>query len=387
MDKIPHRLQGIDYYSRRIYHITMTTEGRRPLLGTAVGNPDLPRENPGGPHVVPSALGREVLGCLTSIEHYYPQARLLAWQLMPDHLHVVIFITQDGGPHLGQIVKGFKLGCNRAYRRLTAPAAPSTTAPAAPVAAPIAAPIPAPPVQEAAIISQPHQPQPHQPQPHQLPRPRPTTQERKHGQLWSASYYETPLYGQGQLHHMIAYVHDNPRRLLLKRQNTALFAPYPLEAAGMAFTAIGDAAILSPHLRPPQQQSLPLPPRPRPQQPPSPARAAVQLSTHLYLPDIDRAVASFLQKAKAGTLLISPFISLAEKSVMEAIIAARLPYVRLDGNGFGPYYKPAGRDCDLVAEGRLLLLAPWEPRPHLHRADFMALNAMAARLAAEPAET
>ena len=338
MEQIPHRLNNIDYYSRRIYHITMTTEGRRPLLGTVTGNPALPTDDPGAPCTQPSPLGSEVLSCLFSIEHFYPQARLLAWQLMPDHLHFVLFITDDTDSHLGQIIKGFKLGCNRAYRRL----------------------FPSPSVQEAAIPSQP-------PQPQQQPPRRPTTEERKHGQLWATSYYETPLSGKNQLERMIAYVHDNPRRLLLKRQRRDLFIPYPLHAAGIAFSAVGDAAILS-QLQP---------------SPPSPHRAAVQLSTHLYAADIDREVARFLTIARQGTLLISPFISPAEKAVMEALIAEGLSYVRLDGNGFGPYYKPSARDCDLVTAGRLLILTPWEPRPHLHRADFMALNAMAAQLAAD----
>ena len=95
-------------------------------------------------------------------------------------------------------------------------------------------------------------------------------------------------------------------------------------------------------------------------------------------------MARHLDKARSGVLMISPFISRAEKAVMAALQAEALPYVRLDGNGFGPYYKPSGLDCDLVASGLLLILAPWSPRPHLHRADFMALNAMARQLAAGP---
>ncbi len=160
---------------------------------------------------------------------------------------------------------------------------------------------------------------------------------------------------------MIAYVSDNPRRLLLKRQNAPLFTPTPLQAANIAFQAVGDAAILLQSLK----------------------RKAVQLSTHLYPAEIEKEVNSHLVLARNGVLMISPFISPAEKAIMLALQAEGLPYVRLDGNGFGPYYKPSGRDCDLVAARLLLILASWEPRPHLHRADFLALNAIAAQLAAE----
>ena len=37
-EKIPHRLDDVDYHGRRIYHITMATEGRRCLLGKVNGN-------------------------------------------------------------------------------------------------------------------------------------------------------------------------------------------------------------------------------------------------------------------------------------------------------------------------------------------------------------
>ena len=51
---------GHDYQSRRIYLITMTVEGRRPLLGTLVGEADAPDDSPEAPRVEPSPLGLEV---------------------------------------------------------------------------------------------------------------------------------------------------------------------------------------------------------------------------------------------------------------------------------------------------------------------------------------
>ena len=117
MSSIPHRLDNVDYQARRIYHITMTTEGRRPLLGTLIGDPTQPNGHPTGPAVLPTPLGHEVLRCLLAIPHYHPHVRLLAHQLMPDHLHFILFVTHSHGPHLGRIIQGFKIGCNRAYRQ------------------------------------------------------------------------------------------------------------------------------------------------------------------------------------------------------------------------------------------------------------------------------
>ncbi|MBQ7572498.1 MAG: hypothetical protein IJT19_09720, partial [Bacteroidaceae bacterium] len=166
MEKIPHRLDNVDYHGRRIYHITMVTEGRRNILGCVEGDPAIPAGQQGAPHTKATELGKEVIACLRAIPLHHPEARLIAYQLMPDHLHFILFITRDGGEHLGRIIQGFKIGCNRAYRAVV--------------------PVPA-------IISQALQPsQAHQPR-------RPTTEERKHGLLWQASYYEKPLSGKDQL--------------------------------------------------------------------------------------------------------------------------------------------------------------------------------------------
>jgi len=342
---IPHRLDDIDYYGRRIYHITMTTEGRRPLFGTLTGDPALPTGSPGGPAVVPSPLGNEVLACLIAIEHYHRQAHLITWQLMPDHIHFILFITAESTTHLGRIILGFKQGCNKAYRRLAGE--PEGRKPAAGEPA-----VGEPAVGESAIISQTQKQQP--------PR-RPTTEERKHGQLWSTGYHETPLSGRDQLKHMVAYVQDNPRRLLLKRQNATLFRTYPLTAADIPFTAVGNRALVE-----------------------APRRMAVRISRRIVAQELAVLLQRYMAHARSGVVLISPFISEGEKAVRDALLAEALPHIRLDGEGFGPYYKPPGRDCDQVACGVLLLLAPWPWQSrarHLGKAEFEALNAMAAKLA------
>ena len=161
---------------------------------------------------------------------------------------------------------------------------------------------------------------------------------------------------------MVAYVHDNPRRALLKRQHAALFHPTSLTAAGIPFAAVGNAALLS-----------------------APRRHAVRISRRTDAATLQALLTQLLEEALGGTILLSPFISPGEKQVHEALLAERLPHIRLDGEGFGPYYKPSGPECELVAQGQLLILAPWpwqSRRPRLGKAQFEALNTMAARLAA-----
>lgn len=114
------RRVGHDYESRRIYLITMTVEGQRPLLGTLVGDAEAPDGSPDVPRVVPSPLGEAVQQCWEAISQYYPEVKHLVLQLMPDHLHGILFVTRKMEQHLGMVLKGFKAGCNKAYRAIFA---------------------------------------------------------------------------------------------------------------------------------------------------------------------------------------------------------------------------------------------------------------------------
>lgn len=336
-DKIPHRLDNVDYHGRRIYHITMATEGHRCLLGKVEGDPAIPRGQQGAPHTKATELGKEVVACLRAIPQYHPEARLIAYQLMPDHIHFILFVTHSGGDHLGRIIQGFKIGCNKAYRRLV-------------VGEPAVVSVPA-------ILSQALQPQAQKQR-------RPTTEERKHGILWQASYYEKPLSGKGQLARMIDYVHDNPRRLLVKRLNSPLFRITALTAAGISFSAVGENAILSQA----QRRSI-----------------AARISRKTNEASLATITDELLRKAQNGAVIISPFISPGEKTLRTRLLEEHLPHIRLDGIGFGPYYKPPGIDLDAVADGYLLIISPWEYDEcrKLGKAEFEALNRIARLLATE----
>ena len=75
---------GHDYESRRIYLITMTVEGRQPLLGRLVGKADAPQGSAEAPRIELSPLGQEVAACWLAISKHYPSVRVLATTVMPD---------------------------------------------------------------------------------------------------------------------------------------------------------------------------------------------------------------------------------------------------------------------------------------------------------------
>ena len=321
------RRDGHDYEARQMYLITITVEGRRPLLGRVVGNPEAAEGAPDAPHTELSPLGKAVEQQWMAISHYHPEVKVLALQMMPDHLHSILFVKERMPQHLGHIIKGFKASTNKEYRRLIAPA-PSSAVPV---------------VSSAATPSQ------------RTGRPKP---DRKHGLLWSIGYTDGILGRKGQLNNWLAYLRDNPRRLLMKRLHPEFFrVQRNVQVGSYEFSAIGNRYLLS-----------------------HPVRLQVQCSRRLTQEEIAQQMNHYLGLAKRGAVLVSPSISPGEKAIMRAAFDAGYPLILLQENGFTELAKPGGARFDSCAEGRLLILAPWEhhnQRLTINRSQCLSLNDMA----------
>ena len=96
-DKIPsmqRRCVDNDYTERRMYMITMVTEGRRPLFGDVEGRSEATEPSPDAPHIVLTRLGEAVAQAWQSISTYHPEVEVVALQMMPDHLHGILFVKE-----------------------------------------------------------------------------------------------------------------------------------------------------------------------------------------------------------------------------------------------------------------------------------------------------
>ena len=350
-----------DYSGRCIYMVTIETEGRKALLGQVAG------ESAETAHVELTPLGREVERAWRRGGEIYKDkgVRLITYQVMPDHFHGLLFLTKDGEITLGQVVNGFKVGCNRAYtqlmkdrdtaagRRSTEPVTETTDLPSSVADSkqtgevqtePVGC-APAVRVQGASTpVSGPHSPK---------------------GLLWAHGYHDRILTNSGQLDVLINYIHDNPRRAWIKRMNHAYFVQHDVRVGGTTFRAIGNDLLLS-----------------------ASKKIQVQVSRRYHRPDATDSVQrewadmrdQFLQAARNGAVLVSPCISKGEQEVARMAKEEGLPLIVLLENGFAEHYKPMGTYFEACAAGRLLMLAPWEhhtERRAISRVQCMQLNAMA----------
>lgn len=360
------RMNDWDYSKPRIYMLTLVTEGRQPVFGTLTGDTSLTAPAANAPRLVPSPLGQAVLQEVDGIPGYYPQIRIIARQLMPDHLHMLLYVTSPLPVHLGKVIAGFKAGCNRRWREAQqggregtqegtlertqrqnrwAPdnGATDNGAPGTGCSVPggFAARIPA-------RI------------PTRTPASTPAAATAKSGLLWEHGYHDRVLSGEGQLQRLVDYIHDNPRRSLVKRQHAEWYRLTTVTAAGTVFQAMGNRQLLQ-----------------------APRRQAVRCSNRITAEQAASEEEQYLAAARQGTVLISPFISNGERRVEDNALQEHLPIIKLLTNGMEPRYKPQGRYFEACAEGRLLLLScyPYTTQKiTLTRSMCNHLNVLACRL-------
>ena len=319
------RCIGHDYQGRFIYLITLVTEGRQPLFGKLEGRSDAPKGSHDEPRIILNELGEAVQHNFHSIEDRHPEIQILALQMMPDHLHGILFVRERMDKHLGQAIAGFKAGCNNDYRRI----------------------IQGKPVPYVVAV----------PQQKDRPRPPRSSYDREHGLLFASGYNDRLLLREGQLDRWLNYLADNPRRLLAKREHPDLFrVQFGLHVAGQNYAAIGNRFLLN-----------------------HPVKRQVQCSRRLSDQEINEAVEQYLEVARKGTVLVSPSISPGEKAVMRAALDAHLPLIFISPMSFTPFTKPGGEFIQACSRGNLLILAPWENRTTtqaLTRQECLALNEM-----------
>lgn len=348
-----------DYTERRMYMITLEVEGRKPLFGHLVGNPFAERGSDDEPRIELTPLGKAVQSEWMGIHGYFPQIEVKAVQMMPDHMHGILFVQAPLPVHLGQVISGFKAGCRKAQKALeimaaaepqptvkatskapkdgtakagdgapkeaavkatsearkkastnNLPSSPQVTAQPSPSSSPVAHPFPAP----SSPASHPYRP----------------LFAKGYNDLILRSYEELPVWQN--------YLRDNPRRLMMKRLRPEWLRPFfGLRIGSQVYSGIGNRELLT-----------------------ACKRTAVRVSRRLTDSEIETEVNRYLTMAKEGTVLVSPAISPGEKRVMRTVFDAGLPTIVIVENGFTPLSKPRGEQFYACAKGQLLMLSPWE---------------------------
>ena len=329
-----------DYHDRRMYMITMVTEGRRKLFGEVIGDPNVEIGKPNSPHIELTECGKMVEKCWREITLHEPAVSAGYIQLMPDHFHGILFVRKDMKKHLGDVLRSFKIGCNKGFRSFSSLSLGSLSLGSLSY-------------YDKALNKELDK---------ALDKALNKELDRKHGLLFERGYNDKILYGEGQLARWENYLRDNPRRLLVKRMNPDLFrVRRGINVAGMRLDALGNLFLLS---RPEINQ--------------------VQVSRKATEEQLAQYKSFFMEAAQRGAVAVSPGISKGEKAILRMLYEMKSPVIVLLQNGFGQFAKPGGAFFDACADGRLLLLAPWEydsEHEKITRQQCLLLNEIARRIA------
>ena len=344
-EKIPsmkRRSVHNDYYGRRVYMLTLAVEGRRAILGKLVGDVN-DEANP--PRIDLSPLGKAVEACWDNIPKYHPEVKCLKLQIMPDHLHGILFVERAIDIHMGQVVSGFKAGCNKAYREIYSEAVPLSTRRAV---------VPLDKESQAASSCYTAPPYSNLPLPSQM---RLKKDDRSKGLLFERGYNDLINKHYDMLPRMLNYLDDNPRRLAIKRAHPDYFkVRFGIRIGEQTYAAIGNRFLLD-----------------------HPDKLQVQCTRRLTDDEVRSTTEQYISKARQGAILVSPAISKGEQHVMRTALDEHLPIIFLTPWGFTTFSKPGHQYYNACAEGRLLILAPWEhqkQRIPLTRAMCLQLNSM-----------
>lgn len=93
----------------------MNTRGKAPVLGYLAGDPDAEDGTPNAPRCVLTELGRKVEESWKAIISYYPKVEIDEFIAMPEHVHGLLHLKATNKVHLGQIIRGFMIGCTHGY--------------------------------------------------------------------------------------------------------------------------------------------------------------------------------------------------------------------------------------------------------------------------------
>lgn len=347
-----------DYTRPGIYHITMhVADNLGQPFGVVVGNLSASDNSNDAPRTKLTRVGQMVEHeLLTAIHSHYPMTSIQDYVIMPEHLHCLMvvndhIISKNGRKtSLGQVIAGFKKGCNKHYWEMTnQQGEPVDTVSSVSPASSVPSGFPA---------------------GYKVPSSGTTGRQP----LFASGYCDVMPIDAEQLATQRAYIKGNPRSRLLRMSNRENLTT---QRAAIT-TALTPAALRGYLLR---------------ECPPSIANddALSQIQCRLLQADGFITCDSYgnrtllterrclpvichrrdarlfetqkqhcLEAAAQGTVLVSACISPREREIITESVNHGFPVITIHDNGFADRYHPSTERLEICSSGRLLIVSPWK---------------------------
>lgn len=229
------------------------------------------------PGIKRSPLGTVIEKHLHRISLLSPDLRLLQYSIMPDHVHLLLFVTSRIELHLGKYISKLKILIYQEYREITG----------------------------------------------------------NTNSIFEEDYYDCILHSHRSLDTLYRYIRENPRRLAVRRAHPEFFRRVNrLKIGEKHYQAYGNFQLLE---CPFKEQVVV-------HRADTPEKRAADRDLWLYT-------------AANGGVLVSPFISPAEKAIRAEAEEAGGRFILITNQPLAERYKPSGHDFGLCEVGRLLIVS------------------------------
>jgi len=327
------RAENTDYTSGYFF-VTLNVHEHKPLLSTLIGHVDELTAHVSDVSLHLSPLGERVQDCWLHVPEHHPNVQIIDCVLMPEHFHGLIHIYPREGESLSEIIRGFKIGCYHIYKELY----PNSSA-----------------------------------------------------SLFSEGFNETTPITAEDIETKKQYIHDNPRRRLIKEKLRDLFAicheqRSPHWAMDRITQGLCHDSYLANHTEALQSAIDTLRPRLMTDEGQSLTldyvgnrdllQSARKLPLICHRADAEHFAeqsTAVIRAAQDGAIIVSAFISTKEREVLKELIAIGSPVIEIMDNGFSKTYKPWGNSFYACAESKLLQITPWN---YLYQKDFTITRPM-----------
>lgn len=285
-----------DYTQRCIYLVTLNKSPLVENFGLLEGDCHLPAGTKGSSFIRATAVGSAIKKVLKDFDLIEPKIRILQYALMPDHLHILLFVREQTEEILGRIIARFKVEVNR---------------------------------------------------------------EVGYNGVFAKGFNDQILKPARSLDTLYRYLRDNPRRLGVRRAHPEYFRRVnSLKIGDKTYQAYGNIHLLD-----------------------CPFKEAVVIHRSDSEETRRHNRELWLYTASNGGVLISPFISAAEKALRAEADGAGSRFILITNEPMGERYKPSGHDFDLCEAGRLLIISANLPGT-LSRQTCLTMNALAENISA-----
>ena len=343
-----------NYRLKGTYMLTLVVGGRKPILGRLL----MPTQEDGA-RVELTELGKAIFHEeVLKIPRFYKTVEVWKLCIMPDHIHLVVRVKEDmpDGKHLGDVVRGFKVGCTRAWWRL------SSQIPAGETAGVVEAGETAGVVEAGETAGGAKAGETAGGAEATTPAGFPVGAGRHLPVLFESGYNDQILMDDGQLDNWIHYLDDNPRRLALKRLHPDYFITMHYTDIGEWHCQIvGNSFLFD-----------------------IPDKVAVIVHSAYTDEEYEKYRQEWLACGERGGVLVSASIAPREKAVMREAMNRGYRIILVRENGFPQLYKPSGESFDACSDGRLLQVSPWAyhmQRRTISRDQCLMLNRLVVSIA------